>query len=412
MSLAVVWDGKTVGTLERVAERSREYAFSYSDASRALSLSLPNSQTSFTPAESRPFFEALLPEGVVREQIAAQLKLATSDSYGLLAALGRDCAGAIQILEQRRMSDPWSVNWLDDADLDDLVRDLPHRPLGVRAADERLRLSLAGVQRKAVLVRDRDGRFGQPRDGMPSTHILKPQATEPEYPDIAVNEYFCMRLATACGLPAADVDLLTVAERPCLLVTRFDRDLGAVPVRRLHQEDLCQALGLTPDFKYQQEDWRVPSFAAFAKLLDDHSVQPGADRLRLAGAAVFNYVIGNADAHAKNFSVLHEPGGVRLSPLYDLVSTAVYPELNRRLALSIGDAFAPEEIGPTEWTDFAVDMGFRERFFAQWRNRLAAQVAETAHALRDQAHDEGWHTPLLDDVVSVVDTRAGLIAGA
>ncbi|MBJ7328518.1 MAG: type II toxin-antitoxin system HipA family toxin [Solirubrobacteraceae bacterium] len=412
MSLTVVWDGKPVGRLDRVAERSREYAFTYTDTDRALSLSLPVSQVSFTPAESRPFFEALLPEGTLREQLAGQLKLAASDGYGLLAALGRDCAGAIQVVEQRRMSDSPAVEWLDAAALDDLIQDLPQRPLGLRTANERVRLSLAGVQRKAVLVRDRDGRFGLPLDGMPSTHILKPQALESPFAETAINEYFCMRLAGACALETADVELLTLAGRPCLVVTRFDRDLGETPVRRIHQEDFCQALGLTPDFKYQHQDWTVPSFAAFAALLDDHSVQPGADRLRLAGAAVFNFVIGNADAHAKNFSLLHQAGGVRLAPLYDLVSTAVYPDVNQDLALAIGDVFAPNVISQTEWTDFAADLRFSDRFFVRWRDRFAERVRTAAPALRNRARDEGWDAPVLDEIVDVVETRAALIANS
>ncbi|NUT55830.1 MAG: type II toxin-antitoxin system HipA family toxin, partial [Thermoleophilia bacterium] len=182
--------------LERVSDQSREYAFSYTDRSRALSLSLPTTQETFSPSESRPFFEALLPEGTLREQLASQFRLAASDSFGLLGALGRDCAGAIQVYETKRMSDPPGVRWLEHDELDELIRELPHRPLGVRAGDERLRLSLAGVQRKAVLVRDSDGRFGEPLDGRPSTHILKPQAADSEFASIAVNEFFCMRLAT------------------------------------------------------------------------------------------------------------------------------------------------------------------------------------------------------------------------
>ena len=165
------------------------------------------SQQRFSPAESRPFFEALLPEGAVREQIASQLKLAASDSYGLLAELGRDCAGALQIVEAKRMSEPPTVQWLNDRELDALIEELPQHPLGMRVEDDRLRLSLAGVQRKAVLVRDGSGRFGKPLDGMPSSHILKPELPDGKYPGLASNEYFCMRLAARCGLSSTDCRL-------------------------------------------------------------------------------------------------------------------------------------------------------------------------------------------------------------
>lgn len=150
----------------------------------------------------------------------------------------------------------------------------------------------------------------------------------------------------------------------------------------------------------------MPSFAAFAQLLDAHGVRPGADRLLLAGATVFNYVIGNADAHAKNFSLLHEPGGVRMAPLYDLVSTAVYPEVSQALALAIGDAHDAAAVGYTEWTDFAGDLGLRAGFFARWRARLASRVRDAARAVCADARGEGWHAPVLDDVVQVIEKRA------
>lgn len=413
MTLQVSWDGTPVGVLERVAEASREYAFRYTDRSRALSLSLPADRDTFTASESRPFFEALLPEGTLREQLASQLKLAAGDSYGLLAALGRDCAGAIQIYETKRMSDPPGVVWLDDSGLEELIRALPTRPLGVRAADERMRLSLAGVQRKAVLVRDGDGRFGEPLNGRPSTHIVKPQSAGSDYPAIAVNEYFCMRLAASCGMTAATVELLTIAEQPCLVVERYDRDLSAVPVRRRHQEDLCQALGLTPDFKYQQEDWRVPSFAALAELLDAHGAQPGRDRLAVAEGAVFNVLVGNADAHAKNISILHEDDGrVRLAPLYDLVSTAVYPQVNQRLALAIGGEYDADELGWYEWADFATELGLGVTSFARRREVVVRRIATAAADLRDRAHAEGWHDPVIDEIVAVIERRATALLSA
>jgi serine/threonine-protein kinase HipA len=255
----------------------------------------------------------------VREQIANQLKLAASDSYGLLAEIGRDCAGALQILEAKRVSETPSVLWLDDEGLDALIDELPRHPLGMDAQDQRLRLSLAGVQNKAVLVRDSAGKFGKPLNGLPSSHILKPEPPGEDYPGLAANEYFCMRLAKRCGLSAAQVELKAVAGRPCLIVQRFDRELSSFPPNRIHQEDLCQALGLTPDFKYQKEGWRLPSYLALSELLDEHSPSPGLDRLAGAQTAVFHFLVGNADAHAKNISLMHYADGARLAPLYDVV---------------------------------------------------------------------------------------------
>jgi serine/threonine-protein kinase HipA len=406
LSLGVYWDGVLIGRLAPGAEHTREYSFDYHERDRAISLSLPTTQTSFTASRSRPFFEALLPEGTVREQIAAQLKLAASDSYSLLAALGRDCAGGLQIMAAGQMSEPASVRWLDSGELDTLIAELPSHPLGIDTGDERLRLSLAGVQRKAVLVRDAAGRFGQPLDGLPSTHILKPDLATDEYPAIAVNEYFCMRLARAVGLPVANVELTTIAERPCLVVERFDRDSTSTPVRRLHQEDLCQALGITPDFKYQLPDWRLPSYEALGDLLDEHGTRPGADRLAAGEGAVFHFLVGNADAHAKNISLLHDPEGVRLAPLYDIVSTEAYPRLNKRLALGIGDEFDPRDVGEIAWGDLAHDLGLNVSAFARRRASLVNRVVDAAAALRDESHADGWHDEIIDTILGVITRRA------
>jgi serine/threonine-protein kinase HipA len=409
MSLGVYWNGREVGKLQRVDERSREYYFQYASPPRSISLSLPISEEPFTPAQSRPFFEALLPEGAVREQIASQLKLAASDSYGLLSELGRDCAGALQIAEAKRMSETPSVLWLAQDELDALIEELPRHPLGLHAEDEHLRLSLAGVQNKAVLLRDDAGVFGKPLDGMPSTHILKPEPRADSYPGLATNEYFCMRLAARCGLSAAGVQLIEVAGRPCLVVQRFDRELSSIPPTRVHQEDLCQALGVTPDFKYQKEGWQLPSYAALASLLDEHSPSPGLDRLAGARAAVFHYLVGNADAHAKNISLIHGVDGVHLAPLYDVVCTAAYPELDRQLALSIGDELDPDSITSIHFADLAHDFSLNATGFERARRDLSERVAIQAPLLRDEALEDGWHDPCIERILDVVASRVSRV---
>ncbi len=311
------------------------------------------------------------------------------------------------------MSASPSVHWLDDREFDALIEELPRHPLGMSAEDEHLRLSLAGVQHKAVLVRDGDGRFGKPLDGMPSSHILKPELTDSDYPGLARNECFCMRLAARCGLSTANVELVTAAGRHCLVVERFDRELLAGPdhpYHRVHQEDLCQALGLTPDFKYQKAGWQLPSYRALADLLDQHSSQPGLDRLAGAQAAVFNFLVGNADAHAKNISLLHVRDGVRLAPLYDVVSTTVYPELSNELSLSVGDELNPEAITSIHWSDLADDFGLRAGAFERARRELADRVAAEAPRLRDEAHAAGWHHPCIEEILDVVAARASRVA--
>ncbi|HEX4436270.1 MAG TPA: type II toxin-antitoxin system HipA family toxin [Solirubrobacteraceae bacterium] len=406
-TLGVWWGRKQVGVLEQIAERSREYSFRYaSDASRAISLALPLRQEPFGVFASRAFFEALLPEGPLRERIAAQIRVAASDSFGLLAELGRDCAGALQILEGTRMSEPAAVEWLDDEQLDDLITGLPRHPLGIQGNDQRMRLSLAGVQNKAVLVRDDSGRFGRPLNGMPSTHILKPEPAEEVYPGLASNEFFCMQLAARCALPTANVEMRSIGAMPCLIVERYDRLRSTWPPARVHQEDLCQALGIPPEFKYQHHDQRLPSYRGLAELLDAHSALPGIDRLTAAYSAVFHFLVGNADAHAKNVSLVHDADGVRLAPLYDIVSTAAYPELSGELALAIGDEFAPGAIGPAQWSDLAEDFGLNPSQFARARRQLVEAISREARGLRDEALAGGWHHSCVDAILETIAARA------
>ncbi len=410
MSLGVYWDRDEIGRLQRVDETSRDYFFQYAHPASAISLSLPVSEEPFTPARSRPFFEALLPEGAVREQLANRFKLAASDSYGLLAELGGDCAGALQILEAKRMSQTPSVRWLDGRELDTLIEELPRHPLGMHEGDERLRLSLAGVQNKAALLRDDAGVFGKPLDGMPSTHILKPEPPDGHYAGLATNEYFCMRLAARCGLLAADVELIELAGRRCLVVQRFDRELSSFPPTRIHQEDLCQALGLTPDFKYQKDGWARPSYAALAGLLDAHSSSPGLDRLAGAQSAVFHFLLGNADAHAKNISLIYSADGLHLAPLYDVVCTAPYPELDKHLALSIGDELDPDAITPIHFADLAADFSLSATGFTREREELGERVATEASLLRDEALEDGWHHPCIERILEVIVSRLPRVA--
>lgn len=406
--LTVTRDKQAVGRLERVGgEFSTEYRFTYEPGTTpGISLSLPVQAEPFSSSESRPFFDALVPEGSLRDVLAGELRVSANDTFALLGKLGRDCAGALQIVESVKQSEAPDVEWLDDAALAALIVELPRRPLGV-STDGRVRLSLAGAQSKAVLVRDGSGRFGRPLNGMASTHILKPEPANADYAGIAQNEYFCMRLAKNLGMDVADVDLISVADRPCLVVRRFDREEVAGVVKRIHQEDLCQAIGIGPGFKYAAPDRSRPSFKDIRAILDDHGRRPGADRLRAADAAVLNFVIGNADAHGKNISFVHEPDGrVRLAPLYDLVCTAAWPDVDTALAISIGDEFDPEEITTISFADLADDLGLNPTTYGRRVPGQAEKIATAALDLRSAAKAEGWFHPTIDAICDTTSARA------
>ena len=286
-----------------------------------LSFNLPIIDQSYPNARTRAFLDGLLPEGETRATIAAEFDLLASDTFGLLLELGRDCAGALVLLPEESpplaLASTATADPLTDAELTELVRSLRSHPLGVGG---RVRLSLAGIQDKLLLTKMPDGRWGSPVDGTPSTHILKP--SHAAYPGTVENEAFCMRVAKYVGLPVANVEIIAVEGRKLIVIERYDRIVDADgTVDRVHQEDFCQVLGISPSKKYQEDGG--PSLRQVAEVLAN--VADLSSRETLLRAVMLNVALGNADAHGKNFSLLHHRGqSLELAPFYDLMSTLSY----------------------------------------------------------------------------------------
>jgi len=288
--------------------------------SPALSVGLPIGAPA-GPRDTRglDFFENMLAEGPALGRMAALAGVRPVDTYGVLAAFGRDCAGAIMVLPDgdRPGGNAGSgYSPMTPGDLQRVIGALDVAPLG--AAPERgFRPSLAGFQRKALLGRAGDGTWQFPSGDAPSTWILKPDGPHA----MAANEATCLRLAAACGLPVPQAELLDVAGLPVLAVKRYDRQdapAGGIPVR-VHQEDGCQATATPAGLKYEEQGG--PALRDFAGVIRNFG--DPRDVTHLLRRTTFHMAVGNADAHAKNFSVLHEPDGpaVRLAPLYDMLST-------------------------------------------------------------------------------------------
>ena len=261
------------------------------------------------------------------------------------------------------------------------------RPLLV--VEDELRLSLAGAQNKLPVYCDGTQLF-LPRGGAPSSHILKPGVTG--YDHMPINENFCMKVAAACGLPIPNSDVL-LEPTPVYLVQRYDRvrtENG--DLTRVHQIDFCQALNLPSHEKYEHEGG--PNLAACFQVLGQYSAQPAKDRLNLISWTIFNFLIGNADAHAKNLSLLITHGGIALAPFYDLVSTVVYPDLTGKLALGIGGENRPEWIQKRHWDDFAKISGANPRIV--WR-----QLAVLAERVPVEAGRIAKEAPFADQKVAL-----------
>jgi serine/threonine-protein kinase HipA len=407
-ALRVWWDGACVGQL--ILDEHGDLGFSYepdwlADAKRpAISVALPKRDEPYGRRAARAFFSGLLPEESQREGAARALGVSKSNDFRLLEELGGDVAGALTLWpadeEPPAAQGLTASRPVSDKRLLEILDILPMRPL--LAGEQGLRVSLAGAQQKlpVVLV---NGAVALPEPGQPSTHILKPPIAA--LPGSAENEAFAMRLSAALGLPTAQVELRRTANRPYLLVERYDRRVepdGAIG--RLHQEDFCQALGIQPENKYASEGG--PIFKNCFDLVRRACDQPAVAVLQLLNAALFNLIVGNADAHGKNFSLLYAGGGRAMAPLYDLMCTAAYPGVHKALAMKIGKRSTLEEFTADTLADFAKEIGVGAPYLV----RTACSMAEASRGAAPRVAGEiaaaGFQAQWLQELAEIVQGRA------
>lgn len=370
----------------------------------ALSCSLPLQIEPFDDHKTRPFFAGLLPEGQMRRLIALQFQVSGQNDFALLDHIGGECAGAVTFLEPGQPlpqpAEGGEVEWLSDDEIIAILDELPRRPM--LAGKDGLRLSLAGTQDKLPVVVDGD-RIGLPRNGTPSSHILKSAIHAVE--DSVTNEGFCLALADAMQLMPARSRIYSVRDRRFLLVERYDRIHDASGnLLRLHQEDFCQALGVVPEMKYQNEGG--PDLAQCFELIRRVTRPSAPHVLRLLDYVVFNALIGNHDAHAKNFSLLYVGKTPVLAPLYDTLSTAVYPSLTPRMAMKLGSKYKFSEVEVRHWKQFATAAGLS---VAQTRKRileLAKQLPLTARKLQLTEGKKFANHPMVDQTINLIEQRA------
>jgi serine/threonine-protein kinase HipA len=382
--LAVWLYGDRVATIDEERHRPRllytDVALSrYSLGTPLLSLTLPLRPERHAQGVVRPFLDGLLPEGQARLAVASHFNLRADDTYGLIRAIGRDCAGAVVIQPDDEPGPPPSstlrAEALTDADIEILVANLRTAPLGV---GERVRISLGGVQEKLLLTRMPDGSWGRPVDGTPSTHILKPEIAR--FPNTVENESFCMRVARYLGLPVAAVDAVKFGSRTLLVVERFDRVVHPDgTVDRIHQEDFCQATRTTPDKKYEEDGG--PSLRRIAELLQGAATPDAVEDL--LRAVTTNVLIGNGDAHAKNFSIMHQPSGaLTLTPMYDLMCTLHYGD--DRLAMYIDNVHRTNRVTAQRLANEAARWGLSRDRAATIINELLQNAPTAIETARNE----------------------------
>ena len=338
-----------------------------------LSLSLQLRTDPYLDDESHPFFANLLPEEKIRAVIARNLGVSMNNDYGLLERIGGDCAGAVSLFQESAslQREHGRYRQLSNDELAAIIRELPQRPL--LAGEKGIRLSLAGAQKKLPVFYD-DEHFHLGYGALPSNYIIKPAIEDLD--GTVENEAFCMALAKEVGLEVPRSFIYQHEETRVFVVKRYDRVTKADVTTRLHQEDFCQALGIPPEFKYETEGG--PSLAACFNLLRNSSIRSGKDVLSLLNWVIFNYLIGNSDAHGKNISLLLLPEGPMLAPFYDLLSTRIYAHygLAEGLAMKIGGENDPGAIQKRHWELFAEEVGIKPRL-------VLTRVADLAQKIQD-----------------------------
>ena len=377
----------TIGLLVRIDEdvvgrlwldEKKHFCFQYDkdwlEQSRIpLSLSLPLRAAPYSDDESHPFFANLLPEEKIRAVIARNLGVSLNNDYGLLERIGGDCAGAVSLYPEtgEPKCEPGSYRQLSLDELNTIISELPQRPL--LAGEKGIRLSLAGAQKKLPIFYD-EQHFHLGYGTAPSNYIIKPAIENLD--GTVENEAFCMTLAHSVGLDVPRSFIHQHWETRVFIVKRFDRVIASDGTRRLHQEDFCQALQIPPEYKYESEGG--PSLGACFNLVRTASIRSGKDVLSLLNWVIFNFLIGNSDAHGKNISLLLLPEGPMLAPFYDLLSTRIYAHygLAEGLAMKIGGESDPGSIQKKHWEQFAEEIGIKPRL-------VLTRVADLAKKIED-----------------------------
>lgn len=409
--LAVYLNNQHVGRLW-LADKRRlvfQYKKDWLDRDDAipLSISLPLQVELFDDEVARPFFANLLPEAEQRRLVALNLGVSEGNDFALLEEIGGECAGAVMLLpEGERPSKDGQYQPVDDKELKAIIDDLPKRPM--MAGAEGVRLSLAGAQSKLPVYFDKQsGLLSITSGAAPSTHIIKPPISHIQHS--VENEAYCMQLAASLGLAVPATTILH-KHMPLYLVERYDRLIEEASGRidRLHQEDFCQALAVMPEMKYEKEGG--PTLQDCFQVLRDKSIQPTADIKSLLAWVVFNFLIGNADAHAKNISLLLTDRGPKLAPFYDLLCTAVYPDLNAKMAMRVGGEDRPDWIIARRWEQFASDIGISDKLVKSTLKKMSQQLVEQAYGLKEAFFDEHGQCDIIDKIITIIEARARKIA--
>ena len=395
--LNIYLNGRLVGQLRRETTGAIDFRYDAIwlawDKAIPVSLSLPLSEQRYIGAPVVAVFENLLPDNKdIRRRVAERSQAEGTDSYSLLSAIGRDCVGALQFIadgDELTPSDTVQARRMSDAKIAQLLKNLERNPLGMDEEDD-FRISLAGAQEKTALLYWKK-RWHIPLGTTATTHILKPQIGKLqnglELFDSVENEYLCLKLVGAFGVPVANAEIADFEDQRALVIERFDR-IWTKDKRllRVPQEDCCQALSTPPDRKYEKDGG--PGMIAIATLLKG-SDAPQRDLRMFLKTQVLFWLLNATDGHAKNFSIRLAPEGrFVLTPVYDVLSVQPNVDAGRlrhnqvKLAMAVGTNrhYRIDQIAPRHFLQTAKQCGISERAAAD----VLDEVRDTAPSAMDR----------------------------
>lgn len=408
MKLNVFFASRLAGHIESTPNRGIVFLYDkdYLKDGTPLSQSLPLRAEEFSQRECLPFFSGILPEGEVKRKISDYLHISESSTFKLLEELGGDCAGVISILPETEtasvkdsypLKDCYYEEISSDA-LKKIIQEASNRPL--LKAKEELRLSLAGAQDKLPLAYF-NGKFYLPINGSPSTHIIKSTGNG-ELKSLAANEYICMQLAKIAGLSVPESKLCSIGDQEFFIIERYDRQFKRNKISRLHQEDMCQALGIMSERKYQNDGG--PSFLNIHQLIKQKTTIPLLETKKFLQYILFNLIIGNCDAHGKNYSLLYEDFNCQLAPIYDVVCTTIYPGLTKKLSMKIGKHYEIAKVKKEDLDLLANEAGIRSNIVFEMYTDLKNKVTSSFEKIyKDSALST--HKQIIDQIRASIISR-------
>ncbi|MCP3429624.1 HipA domain-containing protein [Opacimonas viscosa] len=370
-----------------------------------------------SPEVAYNFLDNALPEGEARKLLAENLGVSEKNVYSQVRAIGNDLAGALTFLppSKEKQKKP-SFRILEEEEL--VTRLNNKEEFGLLTWDDKPRLSVAGVQDKLNVFIDGQGNIGFGDGSLCSTHILKFE--KKNCSNLVLNEFFCMKLSGAIGLPTADVEYKQFGPHPSLIVKRFDRKYvgDSNKVMRRHVIDGCQMLNLPRDYKYERNlgDGRdvkhIRDGASLVKLFEftEHMSSPIESKQWLINWQLFNLMISNYDSHGKNVSLFFDRNNARFTPAYDLVNIAMFPQFKQELAMAMGDEFEPNDIHAYQLADFAetcqINKKLLSRLLTDLANKVIKQLSTGAliESLTIQSHfcedDISYFKQLSDNILT------------